>query len=76
MAYSAIGSWTLLKVVELVIPLRVSKREEGLGLDVSQHGEEAYVRGEGALLILKDALTEVPSAARAGAVLSVETTRS
>ena len=76
MAYSAIGSWTLLKVVELVSPLRVSKREEGLGLDVSQHGEEAYVRGEGALLILKDALTEVPSAARAGAVLRVETTHS
>ena len=76
MAYSAIVSWALLKMVELVIPLRVSKRDEGLGLDVSQHGEEAYLHGEGALLILKDVLTEAPSAALAGTVLSVETTRS
>ena len=74
--YSAIASWTLLKLVGLVVPLRVSKRDEGLGLDVSQHGEEAYVRGEGALLILKDALTPAPSTALVGAGLSVETSRS
>jgi hypothetical protein len=43
-------------MVNAVAPLRVSTRDEGLGLDVSQHGEEAYVRGEGALLILRDAL--------------------
>jgi Amt family ammonium transporter len=54
--YSALGSWALLKGVDLVVPLRVSKRDEGVGLDVSQHGEEAYIRGEGALLILRDAL--------------------
>ena len=30
-------------------------RDEGLGLDVSQHGEEAYARGEGAILVLPDA---------------------
>ncbi len=55
-AYSALASWGLLRLVNAVAPLRVSKRDEGLGLDVSQHGEEAYVRGEGALLILRDAL--------------------
>ncbi len=55
-AYSALASWALLRLVDLVVPLRVSKRDEGIGLDVSQHGEEAYVRGEGALLILRDAL--------------------
>ncbi len=55
-AYSAGASWALLKLVNAIAPLRVSTREEGLGLDVSQHGEEAYVRGEGALLILRDAL--------------------
>ena len=27
-------------------------REEGLGLDFTQHGEEAYSRGEGAILLL------------------------
>ncbi len=60
-AYSASASWALLKLVNAIAPLRVSKRDEGLGLDVSQHGEEAYVRGEGALLILRDAL-QAPSA--------------
>jgi Amt family ammonium transporter len=67
-AYSASASWALLKLVNAISPLRVSKRDEGLGLDVSQHGEEAYVRGEGALLILRDALpaaTTVPLAAGA-----------
>jgi Amt family ammonium transporter len=53
-SYSAIASWALLKLVNAMAPLRVSKRDEGLGLDVSQHGEEAYTRGEGALLILRD----------------------
>jgi Amt family ammonium transporter len=53
-AYSAVASWAILKLVSLVAPLRVSNRDEGLGLDVSQHGEEAYGRGEGALLILRD----------------------
>jgi Amt family ammonium transporter len=68
-AYSAVASFALLKVVSLITPLRVSKREEGLGLDVSQHGEEAYVRGEGALLILPETLK--PQAARAVATLEV-----
>jgi Amt family ammonium transporter len=54
-AYSALGTWILLRVVAAVSPLRVSKRDEGVGLDVSQHGEEAYVTGEGALLLLRDA---------------------
>ena len=30
--------------------LRVTEREEAIGLDVTQHGEEAYVSGEGAIL--------------------------
>jgi len=67
-AYSALASWGLLRLVNAVAPLRVSKRDEGLGLDVSQHGEEAYVRGEGALLILRDALPEPPAVPLATAV--------
>ena len=31
-----------LKVIGLVIPLRASESEETEGLDISQHGEEAY----------------------------------
>jgi Amt family ammonium transporter len=51
-AYSAIGTLVLLKLVGLVIPLRAEANDEGLGLDISQHGEEAYGSGEGAILIL------------------------
>jgi Amt family ammonium transporter len=31
--------------------LRVTEREEALGLDITQHGEEAYASGEGAILV-------------------------
>jgi len=36
------GSYVLLKIVNAISPLRVSEKEEDTGLDVSQHGEEAY----------------------------------
>ena len=55
-AYSAAGTFVLLKLVALVAPLRAATREEGLGLDVTQHGEEAYAAAEGAILVLPDAL--------------------
>jgi Amt family ammonium transporter len=67
-AYSAFASWALLKLVNAISPVRVSKRDEGLGLDVSQHGEEAYTRGEGALLILRDAAKNATVASVAVAV--------
>ena len=54
--YSAAGTFVLLKLVALVAPLRAATREEGLGLDVTQHGEEAYAAAEGAILVLPDAL--------------------
>ena len=41
-AYAAIGTAVLLKVIDVVIGLRVRKEEEIIGLDLSQHGEEAY----------------------------------
>jgi ammonium transporter, Amt family len=62
-AFSASVSFVLFKLVALVTPLRVAAREEGLGLDVSQHGEEAYARDEGAILILPEATA--PNAAPA-----------
>jgi Amt family ammonium transporter len=64
-AYSAVGTLVVLKLVALIMPLRTSAKEEGLGLDVSQHGEEAYTRGEGAILVLPDAGTPTPAAAPA-----------
>jgi ammonium transporter, Amt family len=46
--YSGVLSFVLLKIVGLVIPLRPSRSDEMVGLDVSQHGEEAYLHAEGA----------------------------
>jgi Amt family ammonium transporter len=37
--FSFCGSWLLYKVTDLIIPLRVSEEQEGIGLDLSQHGE-------------------------------------
>jgi len=45
--YSGVMSFILLKLVGLVIPLRASRPDESDGLDVTQHGEEAYIHGEG-----------------------------
>ena len=39
----------------LVTALRAVPRAEGLGLDVTQHGEEAYTNGEGSILVMPDA---------------------
>jgi ammonium transporter, Amt family len=52
--YSAVATFVILKVIALVFTLRASGKEEGIGLDVTQHGEEAYSRGEGAILVHAD----------------------
>jgi Amt family ammonium transporter len=44
--YSGVVSFILLKLIGLVIPLRASADEEAVGLDITNHGEEAYVHGE------------------------------
>jgi Amt family ammonium transporter len=44
-AYSFFGSYLLLKIINIFSPLRVSSEEEEKGLDISQHGEEAYDLG-------------------------------
>jgi Amt family ammonium transporter len=55
-------TFALLKLIGLVMPLRASLREEAVGMDVTQHGEEAYATGEGALLIKPDSDAELPVA--------------
>jgi ammonium transporter, Amt family len=52
--YSVVGTFVILKLIALVAPLRASTKEEGIGMDVTQHGEEAYSRGEGAILVHAD----------------------
>lgn len=60
-AYSAVATAAILRAIALVTPLRRSGREEGIGLDVVQHGEEAYARGEGAVLVPPDVLIPIRS---------------
>ena len=40
--FAFFGSYLLLKLVNLFSPLRVSEKAEDAGLDLSEHGEEAY----------------------------------
>ncbi len=40
--FAFFGSYALLKLVNLFSPLRVSEKAEDAGLDLSEHGEEAY----------------------------------
>lgn len=41
-AFSFVGSYVILRIINRFSPLRVSPEEEDQGLDMSQHGEEAY----------------------------------
>ena len=52
-AFSGVMSYVILRLIALVMPLRADVRAQGVGLDITQHGEEAYTHGEGALLILR-----------------------
>ena len=45
--YSGVVSFVLLKVIGLALPLRADAEEESVGMDLSQHGEEAYVHSGG-----------------------------
>jgi Amt family ammonium transporter len=53
-AYAFVMTFILLKAVGAVMPLRATDKEEAMGMDINQHGEEAYVTGEGAILLLPD----------------------
>jgi Amt family ammonium transporter len=39
MAYTAIATWILLKITDVIVGLRVTEEEEREGLDVALHGE-------------------------------------
>ena len=40
--FALVGTIVLLKIVDMITGLRVSAEEEEAGLDITQHGEEAY----------------------------------
>lgn len=52
--YSFVVTFVLLKVLARLMPLRVTDRDEAIGLDITEHGEEAYATGEGAILVHMD----------------------
>jgi ammonium transporter, Amt family len=39
MAFAGVGTWIILRVIGLVVPLRVDAEQEKVGLDIAQHGE-------------------------------------
>lgn len=46
LAFAATATFIILKVLSLFAPLRVSDEEEETGLDITQHGEDAYSYGD------------------------------
>jgi Amt family ammonium transporter len=57
-AYAFVGTFVIIKLLGLVMPLRATAREESLGMDIVAHGEQAYTDGEGAILVTSDPLTD------------------
>jgi ammonium transporter, Amt family len=51
--YSGGATFVLLKAIGAFLPLRVSEDAESMGLDVSQHGEEAYLHAQGSGPVLE-----------------------
>ena len=63
--YSGVATLAVLKLVALALPLRASAREEGSGMDLAEHGEEAYGDGDGTILVLPE---HVPAPGTAAAL--------
>ena len=69
LAYSGGATFVILKLLALVVPLRITVRDEKLGLDVADHGEEAYTHGDGAILVKP---RETPAAHTATGAIAVQ----
>jgi Amt family ammonium transporter len=57
--YAGLMTFAILKLLSVVTVLKAAPREEGLGMDVTQHGEEAYGTGEGSILVLPSEVVAV-----------------
>jgi ammonium transporter, Amt family len=64
-AYSGVVTFGILRLIAVVSPLRLPARQEGVGLDLAEHGEEAYARGDGAVLVLPTSSNPLVRAAAA-----------
>jgi len=61
-AYAFAATFVILRLMALVMPLRAGARAEAVGMDIVEHGEQAYMAGEGAILVTPD-LTAQPAIA-------------
>jgi Amt family ammonium transporter len=61
--YSGVMSFVILKAIALFVPLRADAADEATGLDVTMHGEEAYVHAGGSAALEPVAATKAPAAA-------------
>ena len=52
--YSGGVTFVILKVLGLFMKIRATEKEEGIGLDLAYHGEEAYANGDGTVLLLDE----------------------
>ena len=53
-AYAFAATYLILRLVGLIMPLRGTEYDEASGMDVTEHGEEAYTSGEGAILVVPE----------------------
>ena len=51
-AFTGAATFAILVAARWAVAVRAGLRDEGVGLDVSEHGEEAYGHSEGAILVL------------------------
>ena len=59
-AYAFGMTYLLLRVLGALMPLRGNDRDEAVGMDIIHHGEEAYITGEGAILLNPEASEREP----------------
>jgi ammonium transporter, Amt family len=72
LTYSGVMSFVLLKAIGVLMPLRTTVADESGGLDISQHGEEAYVHAEGSAAVsVEPGALELPALDRTPAVEAV-----
>jgi Amt family ammonium transporter len=67
--YSGVASFVLLKLIGLVLPLRATATEEAEGLDLTMHGEEAYLHTGGIEAVVEEASSR-PSAPASAPVIA------
>src|SRR6187399_3023257 len=67
--YSGVASFVLLKLIGLVMPLRATVNEEAEGLDLTMHGEEAYLHTGGIEAVVEPASSRPPATTGAPVVV-------